>query len=166
MNTEIKIMNILTIIAIVVGPIIAVIITIWSQNRKEKIANKFDLFINLMAYRKSNPPHIDYAKALNLVDVVYAKDLTVLKLWHEYYDLLHTKTPNFEAIEDKQLDLLSEMAQSLGYKNLKQTDIGKFYTPIAHGYQNLMNERIQVELLDFLKNVSASAVTKKEENKT
>jgi hypothetical protein len=117
-----------------------------------------------MAHRKSNPPNYDLVNGLNLIDVVFADSPTVLQLWHQYYDLLCTNPPNFQAWEHKHTDLLSEMAQVLGYKKLKQTDIEKFYTPLAHGNQTELNQKIQNELLRVLQNTSAIVVTKRENN--
>lgn len=85
-----------------------------------------------------------------------------VQMWHEYYDLLHTQPANFELWEHKHIDMLSEMAQALGYKKLKQTDIEKFYTPVAHGTQAELNEKTQREFLRVLENTGSFVVTKKE----
>jgi hypothetical protein len=153
----------MNIIAVVLGPIIAVVITLWYQNRKEKRDAKLRLFLTLMAHRKSNPPNYDLVNGLNLIDVVFASHPTVLQLWHQYYDLLGTKPPNYEAWEHKYTDMLSEIAQVLGYKKLKQTDIEKFYTPVAHGNQLELQTKTQQELLRVLENTAAFVVTKRGE---
>ena len=153
----------MNIIAVVSGPILAVLITLWYQTRKEKREAKFRLFLTLMAHRKSMPPTFERVNSLNLIDVVFANHPKVLQLWHEYYDLLHTQPPNFEQWEHKHIDMLSEMAQSLGYKKLKQTDIEKFYTPVAHGTQAELNEKMQREFLRVLENTASFVVTKKED---
>ena len=158
--------QIMNIIAVILGPIIAVSITLWYQSRKEKRDAKFRLFLNLMAHRKSMPPTIDRVNSLNLIDVVYADHPKVLQLWHDYYDLLHTQPPNIELWEHKHIDMLSEMAQVLGYKNLKQTDIEKFYTPVAHGTQVELNAKVQQEFLRVLQNTAAFEVKKKEDDST
>lgn len=156
----------MNIIAVVLGPIVAVIITLWYQSRKEKREAKIRLFLSLMAHRKSMPPTFERVNSLNLIDVVFANHPKVLQLWHEYYDLLHTQPSNFEQWEHKHIDMLSEMGQALGYKKLKQTEIEKFYTPVAHGTQAELNEKTQRELLRVLENSVSFGVTKKEENKT
>lgn len=156
----------MNIIAVILGPIIAIVITLLYQSHKEKREAKFRLFLNLMAHRKSNPPTFERVNSLNLIDVVFADHPKVLQLWHEYYDLLHTQPANFVQWEHKHTDMLSEMAQALGYKKLKQTDIEKFYTPVAHGTQAELNEKMQREFLRVLENTASFVVTKKEENKT
>jgi hypothetical protein len=48
----------------------------------------------------------------------------------------------------------------LGYKKLKQTEIEKFYIPLAHGTQFQMNEKTQREFLRVLENSVSFGVTK------
>jgi len=153
----------INIIAVISGPILAVLISLWLQSRKQKKDAQQHLFLTLMAYRKSYPPPSAWVESLNLIDVVFAKYSRVVKLWHEYYDLLHQKPPNLESWDHKYLELLSEIAKSLGYKKLQQIDIDKFYTPIVHGDQMTLNTKIQQEWLRVLENTERFLVVKKDE---
>jgi predicted membrane protein len=155
----------MNIIAVIVGPIIAIIITLVYQSQKEKREAKTRLFLTLMAHRKSNPPTIERVNSLNLIDVVFADHPKILQLWHEYYDLLNTHPPNHVLWEHKHIDMLSEISQELGYKKIKQTEIEKFYTPQAHTSQSEMVAKIQAELLRVLENTASLGVTKKEGDK-
>jgi hypothetical protein len=146
-------MEILTIIAIVVGPIAAVCVTIWSQNRKDRRHAQRRLFFTLMAHRKSNPPPYEWVNALNIIDVVFENCPMVVARWHTYYDLLNQKQPDPSQYH-KYLELLSEMARAVGFSTLEQTDIDKFYSPIVHGDQAKMSADTQVELLRVLQNTS------------
>jgi hypothetical protein len=149
-------MDIVNIIAIVVGPIIAVVITLWWQERKEHRDAKRRLFLTLMAQRRSVPPTTDWVNALNVIDVVFADQRQVVKLWHEFYVLLVNPptNQNFQAREHTYLLMLSSMARSLGYKRLEQTDIDKFYTPQAHGDQVQLNWQCQTEWLRVLQSTN------------
>ena len=138
-------------LAIFLGPLAGVIFTLWFQARKEKLDAKNRLFLTLMAHRKSNPPTFDLVNGLNLIDAVFSKNPSVVVLWHQYYDLLCYPTVNWHLAEAKYLDLLSEMAKVLGYSELSQTAIARFYSPNAHVNQNQMNFDIQTELLRVLK---------------
>ena len=138
-------------LAIFLGPLAGVIFTLWFQARKEKNDAKNRLFITLMAHRKSNPPTYDLVSGLNLIDAVFAKHPKIVELWHQYYDLLSQPTTNWHLSEAKYLDLLSEMAKVMGYNELSQTSIARFYSPNAHVNQNQMNFDIQTELLRVLK---------------
>ena len=148
----------INIIAIVLGPIVAVLITLIYQSNKEKRDSKMRLFTTLMAYRKTFPPPMAWVESLNLIDVVFSKNTKVVQLWHEYYALLHQSTQDFAQREHKYLELLSEMAKVLNYKNLQQTDIDKFYSPVAHGNQNELNVKVQTELLRVLENTESLKV--------
>jgi hypothetical protein len=139
--------------AIVVGPIVAVILTLWWQQRKERRDAKHRLFLTLMAHRKANPPTPEWVNALNIIDVVFFDTPQAVELWHRYYEALCNPPPNqnYQAREHVYLLMLSAMARELGYRKLEQTDIDKFYAPQAHFDQALMNHQIQTEFLRVLK---------------
>lgn len=145
----------INVLAIVLGPIIAVLITLVYQSDKEKRDSKTRLFLTLMANRKAFPPTISWVESLNLIDVVFSKNRKVVSLWHEYYDCLHESTTDYTKREHKYIELLSEMAKVIGYKNLQQTDIDKFYSPMAHGNQNELNAKVQKEFLRVLENTES-----------
>ena len=80
-------MDVINILAILISPIIAVLISIWVQNRKEKRQNKMNIFTTLMATRHSSI--IDESvRALNMIDVVFYDKHLVRQLWREYFDML------------------------------------------------------------------------------
>jgi hypothetical protein len=78
-----KIQFVINIIAIILGPIIAVIITLIYQTYKEKRDSKTRLFLTLMAHRESFPPSFAWVESLNLIDVVFVKHPKVVQLWHQ-----------------------------------------------------------------------------------
>ena len=156
----------MNIIAVISGPIFAVLISLWLQGRKQKKDAQQHLFLTLMAYRKSFPPPNAWVESLNLIDVVFSKHPKIVQLWHEYHDLLSQIPPNLGKWNHKYLELLSEIARKLGYKSLQQIDIDKFYTPTVHGDQMTLNTKIQQEWLRVLENTLAFVVTKKEDDKT
>jgi hypothetical protein len=118
--------DVITIIALIVGPVAAVCITLWHQRRTEKRAAKERLFTNRMAHRRSWPPTPEWVNALNLIDVVYADNPTIVRKWHALYDILIQGPLNVARFNHQYLELLSSMATSLGYRSLQQTDIDKF----------------------------------------
>ena len=155
--------DIINIIAIVVGPIVAVAITLWWQDRKEKRDAKLRLFATLMAHRKSFPPSHEWVASLNVIDVVFADHPQVVALWHELYQIYHNPTAT-EAQNHKYLELLSQMATVIGFKNLQQTDIDKFYSPQIHKDQYVASTETQAELLRVLKNTSCVATQLKKDD--
>jgi len=153
-----------SVIGLIAGPVLAVLITLWHQERTQKRQAKLQLFLTLMAHRKSVAPPLDRTNALNLIDVVYAGDSKVVALWHRLYELLCQKPEgvDVEAKNHTNLDLLSEMAKVLGYKNLQQTDIDKFYVPQDVGDNAQMQVNLAKELLRVLKSTQSFSATPKE----
>ena len=147
------IVSVCTVAALIAGPISAVGVTIWSQKRSAKRAAKERVFLELMAHRKVLPPPLGWADSLNLIDVIYDDEPTVLACWAACYD--HLMMPGL-TFPNKQwdhlyLDLLSAMATCLRYKNLKQTTIDKFYIPQVHGTARETQGALQQEFLRVLK---------------
>jgi hypothetical protein len=148
---DLKVSEVLTIIALLFGPVMAVIITLWHQKRARRLEAKERLFSTLMAHRKSNPPTADWATALNLIDVVFEGNRQVVEKWHEAYAISLQRPWNQERWNHSYIELLSEMGDVLGYRRLQQTDIDRFYSPEAHGTQAVLQKDMQTELLRVLK---------------
>ena len=156
----------LTLLAIALSPLIAVLVSLWLQARKEKRDRKNHIFTTLMAHRKTNPPAQEWVSALNLIDVAFDDNKKVLSLWHEYYALLGSaqNQNEYRDREHKYIELLSVMAKDLGYKQLQQTDIDKFYSPQVYADQAQRNLDIQSELLRVLKSTNQIIVDPRPEN--
>ena len=73
----------LTIIAILVGPIAAVWISVWHGDRKTRIDRKLWIFRALMGGR-SGVGEEDAIRALNLVPVEFAKNTSLISYWKTY----------------------------------------------------------------------------------
>jgi hypothetical protein len=155
-------LTIIGVIAVIVGPIAAVAITLWHQDRKQSFDTQNKLFLTLMAHRKALPPNPEWVNALNVVDVVFANHPNIIALWHDYYNLLHADWEKTQQQRDhKYLEMLSAMAQVLGYQSLSQTDIDKFYVPKAYADQLELNAKLQQEWLRVLQNTGKFLVEKK-----
>jgi hypothetical protein len=107
------------------------------------------------------PTTYDLAQAVNLIDVIYAKHPKVVHLWHELYDILYTKPFDETKRTHKYLELLSEMAKTLGYKSLSQTDMDKFYIPEVHLQWGQLSGELQMEFLRVLKATKSLSVEPK-----
>jgi hypothetical protein len=151
-------------LAIFLGPVTAVCITLWAQSRKDKKAAKRHLFLTLMGERKRVPlpPHV--LAVLNTIDVVFYNNRQVVDLWHKYYMLLGQ--PPAQEREHTWLELLAAMAVDLRYPALKQTDIDKFYVPQGYIDQIELQGKIQNEFLRVLQNTASLVVKKKEDVET
>jgi len=72
--------EILTIIAILVSPAIAVLVSMWIQNRKEKRQHKRYIFASLMSTRHQVISD-EIVRALNMIDVVFHDKKKARRLW-------------------------------------------------------------------------------------
>ena len=145
--------------AALTGPLFAVLITLWYQQRKERRDEKRAVFFALYAHRRSEPIAQDWVRALNLIDVVFQNKPEVVRLWNEYYAML----ANFEATRDedrnrKYLDLLSAVAQASGFRSLPQTSIDRYYSPRQYENRMISDAELNQELMRVLRN-SASLNT-------
>lgn len=145
----------LTIIAVFLSPIIPVLISLWIQNRKEKIQARKGLFMLLISHRGDIPVSHEFVKALNGIDVVFHGENNVISAWHRYFDLLGDYVKNKAEADRAKLDLFHAIAQSLGYRDVKQTDMDKFYYPAAHWDQQVEWQEIRADLKAFLRNSNA-----------
>jgi hypothetical protein len=139
------------LISVSLIPIFIWILGIQFQNRSAKRKAKLELFLNLMADRKKNPPTVRFADSLNMIDVVFQKDKKVRATWRSYYDSLHPNSQHNASSNSFLLDLLSEIANSLTYLDLKQTEIDRFYVP--QFFVNQLNGQAEIsdEVLRVLK---------------
>ena len=154
----------MSIIAVITGPIAAVIITLFYQRYKEKRDIKYKAFLLLMAHRKSIPPNAAMVEILNTLDVVFADNQKVVSLWHKYYALL--AQPPSEERNHTWLELLTAIAKDLRYPTLEQVDLDKFYVPQGFVDQFSTQQKLQTELLRVLQNSESFGTMKKEDDKT
>lgn len=148
MDTQL-LLSIVQIVSVSLMPLIVWIIGVNYQNRKSKKQAQLNLFLTLMANRKTNPITREWVDALNSIDVVFQDNKKVRAAWREYLDSLDQKSSHFQNANAYMLDLLSEMAEALGYKQLRQTEIDRFYVPVYFGSQQsqqdiLIKEQIRV----------------------
>lgn len=148
-------MIIVNILAILFSPIIAVLISVYLQTRREKKKQKLWIFNTLIATRH-NPITDENVRALNMIDVVFFDYLSVRKLWHEYFDMLSNEGLNnaigWSQRQKKNLEMITEMAKLIGYKKaITHLDVDRVYYPVGLGNQSKKTEEISNELLRVLK---------------
>lgn len=152
-------MEVINILAIVSSPIIAVFVGRYLQDRQKIRNDKMEIFKILMMNRGLGWS-IENAKALNIIEIVFADDEKVLKQWKEYYQKLCIQNPtDSEALAIKEAGdiFLVTMAQSLGYKEtITKETIHNAYVPIglSRSIQQQQQNQIAFEKLTsrFLNN--------------
>ena len=85
-----EIKDLITVIALVAGPIVAVIITRYNDQTKAKKDRQLMTFRSLMQNR-SDPLSKEFVAALNLIEVDFNEYLSIKNAWKELFDALHPK---------------------------------------------------------------------------
>lgn len=139
-----------TIVAALLGPVLAVQAQKAVELLREKHRRKAFLFEQLMATRAARlaPEHV---RALNMVDLVFygerilglqrrsAKEQRVLDAWKEYHDHLNNKVDDAQISlwiaqgDELFTNLLYAVAQDLGFKFDRVQLKRGAYSPVAHG---------------------------------
>lgn len=146
------------LISVTLIPLFVWILGVQFQNRATKRKAKLDLFLQIMANRKKFPPSQEMALGLNQIDIIFQNSSKVRAAWRSYYDALHPDSQHNSTSNAFLLDLLSEMANNLGYQNLKQTELDRYYQPqssvnvvesqdvLFHTQLDVLNEQYRVLL--------------------
>ena len=112
-----EIKDIINIAAIVLSPIIAVLVTIFLQNRSDKKKEKIAIIKSLLStghYLYSD----EIIRSYNLIDIVFKDDKDVRAKWKLYYEALCNESLQYQVRLDKKLDLILAMCKSVNYKNI------------------------------------------------
>lgn len=150
------VLSIITIIAILVGPVAALYIQRRLDISREGRNRKLGVFKTLMSYRATALAPV-FVQALNLIDVEFdgdnEKERNVRNAWKELLDLLNNyrSTPNAqEKTRELTADLLQAMGTCLGYDfDRVQVKKGAYY---PEGLVNTEQEQHAVRrgILDVL----------------
>jgi hypothetical protein len=160
-------MTIAMIVATLFSPLVAVLVTLWLQSRKEKRDAKRWIFTTLIGSRH-RPLADETVRALNMIDVTFHDSAKVRRLWREYFDSLgNTGLQSVEGFKQRQvknLEMISAMAAELGYgKTVSQIDVDRVYYPIGLGKQVDRSEELADELLRVLKGTQGFVLAAKQE---
>lgn len=139
-----------TVAAIIIAPYLAVQITRYLDDRKEKRAQRLLVFKTLMATRGTKLA-LDHVRALNMIDVEFDKDKEVLAAWRDYRAQLYVATleewqRNTSMREDLFGDLLQKMGRKLGY----DFDIKNIKIP---SYSPQMYEEAEFDMMQIRRNL-------------
>ena len=147
--------TVVNVFAVLLSSVIAVLITFYLQNRREKRQQRLTILGTLIATRHS-PVTEEHVRALNMIDVVFHDCSKVRQLWREYFDMVCNRgldnEVGFAARQKKNLELITEMARTLGYgKAITHLDMDRVYYPIGLGDQSKKSAELLDELLRVLK---------------
>jgi hypothetical protein len=161
-------MALVNVLAVLLSPLVAVLVTVWLQNRKEKRDMKRWVFNTLVGTRHG-PITDEAVRALNMIDVVFHDSPKVRQYWREYYDMLGnpflSQPEGFRQRQTKNLEMIGAMAKDLGLeKSITALDVDRVYYPQALGEQARKAQSISDELLRVLRGTQGLVVHPVEEN--
>lgn len=122
-----KISEWLTLFGVIIGPIVAVAITLWVESQRRRRENKTQI-LRLILNTRHLAADPQYSTAINLIPVEFSSSLQVMTSWKEYIQTVN-EAPQQEQIDQhsrkmniKQTALIFQMMKSLGYKT-SESDI-------------------------------------------
>lgn len=153
--------DIIMTIAVVLGPIIAVLITRWLDNRRFAMERKLSIFRALMKDRR-NQTSYDFVTALNLIEIDFHKEKKVMAAWQKLHESLSSQRPHvddkdgwdrkFQEWNNNTTRLLCEIGRTLGISK-EQIDIQSGgYMPEAWGNERQQRDYLQKLLIELLEN--------------
>ena len=150
--------DILTISAIIIGPIAAVQIEKFLERNRDSKKRKNNVFKTLMATR-GTVLSFSHVEALNRIDLEFSNDKKYKKIidsWKEYFDNLSQKATDeqlavWSARNDELLaNLLFEMGNKLNYEFDKILIKRNIYSPVGHSNVEREQQLIRRGILDLI----------------
>lgn len=150
-----------SILAMIVGPISAVVVSVLMQQDWLRRQSKFNVLATLLA-TKHHPITEQQVQTFHTVDLIFFDKPEVRKLWREYFELL--SNPALMAQWDtKRKELVNSIARAAGFgKAITYLDIERVYSPVGLNEQAARAEEISKELLRVLKGSGGINVLPKE----
>jgi Family of unknown function (DUF6680) len=146
-----------TVIAVLVGPVLAVLVTRWVDKRREEHGRRWDVFRALMRSRR-NPIAPEFVGALNLIEVEFAGRTQVVEAWKALLENFSAPLPT--AQNDQNLfftrrgllvaRLLDAIAKAVGIR-IEQLDIySGGYTPVGWETAEMEQQSIKRFFIEIL----------------
>jgi len=156
-------MNALSVVAVLLSPLIAVLVSMYLQHHKERRDAKRWIVTTLFSTRHSTI-NDETVRALNLIDIVFHDSPSVRRLWREYFEMLCNEglgnPQGYAQRQKKNLELITEMAKALGYgRYITHLDVDRVYCPVGLEGQVRRSQDISDELLRVLKGTQGIQVT-------
>lgn len=121
--------EVLTLLGVIVGPLSAVLVTLWSQARNAARDKQLHTFRMLIGTRHAVADPA-YSVAINMIPVDFNKCPKIMAAWERYMDSAYykpspeNKERHYRDLTDKQTRLLFEISQHLSYR-ISESDLEK-----------------------------------------
>lgn len=136
-------MEVVNIIAIIISPILALLISQSLQAKHEKQSEKLQILKTLMTQRIL-PKSVEYVNALNTIDIIFADSKSVREAYKSLYESYHQKDFDYTKSQTKLTKLIEAIVADVGYKEKITWDtIQQPYYPIWLDNEIQTNSTIQ-----------------------
>ena len=148
--------DIVPIVAILASPVIAVLITLYVERRRQRRRDKMELFKTLMTQRGVVMSYA-WVNAINSIPIVFSDTKSVIDALGCFMRAVSTVPFNNEEFENKKVKLLESMSTSLGYaKNIDWEQLRGAYIPQWVQDEITFNAKLRDAQLTFANSLSAS----------
>lgn len=157
---------VLTLVAIIVGPIVGVYVTRLIDKNREKRDRQFAVFHELMRTRKVKLS-LEHVSALNVVQIEFYGCDKIVTAYQVYIQQLNTPLPKdpeaidhrFKDWDDTFFTLLREIGDHLGYR-LDKRDLDRFsYAPMGWGNDEAQTRLFRQLMIEVLRGERGIPVT-------
>ena len=140
--------EILTLIALIAGPLAAVGLTRYVDQRRERISRRMDVFRTLMRTRRA-PTTIEHVGALNLIEIEFASDPQVLSAWKALFTHFAREHPRrFDETTVSGQDIENRRREGLFSKRLAE-ERATLLTKLLHPMAKALDFKIeQLEIFE------------------
>ena len=122
---------IIPLVAAGIGAAIGAIMAFRYQRKMEIQRDRRGIMQMVMAYRSVGAIEIDWIKALNMIDIVFHDNKNIKVLLRRYLFLIDDSRYATGEHQGVLVQLIYEMGQVSGYKDLTESDIRDSYSPKA-----------------------------------
>ena len=161
-------MEIISIIAILLSPIIALFISNKLQAKNELRKEKISI-LKILMINRATANSIDYVNALNLIDIVFVDSKKVRESYRLLYESYNPQVYNFTKSQMMLTKLIEAIVKDIGYKEKITWDtIQQPYIPIWLTNEIQTNSAIKecaLAIANFALNVNKQPDCNQENNK-
>jgi hypothetical protein len=154
----------LTLAAIVLGPILAVGVTLWIEERRQTRGRQLHI-VRMLLMTRHMPADPQYNAAINLIPIEFNDQEKVMDAWRTYHERVR-QTPSPEQVADHQKrvsaaqsGMIFQVMRSAGLTNLSEGDI-QTQAYVSQGFVD--RDTVYVESLRALPAIAATMEKQRE----
>jgi hypothetical protein len=135
----------------VIGAVLGAVLTVWYQGVKDKAKERRNLFRRLLSAKGYLTIPQFLIDDLNTLEIIFLGKKSVIEAYHAYHKELCRPQEQADFHKQKALywDLLREMGESVGYKNLDNKTLQGYYIPHVSLDAHMSGQRMYDAQLDY-----------------